>query len=145
MYISQKRVYSIQQTLAFIIKGSATNENNWEFLSIHLCTMKVIQPFLHPVNASYVSYDNLNSSKFLNLNYSSRFQKAEQLRSIDPKDVFSFILHSIFYMFSNIVSRSLASPMHTQSKASGRSKSCFLNGSHLGFGVTIKGNQVFDE
>lgn len=72
------------------------------------CTVEVIQPFLHPVNSS--SCDNFNSSKFLCPNYSSRFQKQS---SIDPKGVFSFILHSIFYMFSNTGTRSLASPMHS--------------------------------
>ena len=35
--------------------------------------------------------------------------------------------------------------MQTQSKPSGRSKLCFLNGSHLGFEVTTEASQVFDK
>ena len=94
-----------------------------------------MQSFLHPVNS--LSYENFDSSKFLSPHYTSRFQK---LSSIDPKDLFSFIPDYIFYTFSNTVMRSLASPMQAQSKASGGSKLCFLNGSHLGFGVTTEGN-----
>lgn len=74
-------------------------------LIINFCTVEIIQPFLHPVNS--LSSDNFDSSKFLNPNYSSRFQK---LSNIDPKDVFSFILPYIFYMFSDTGIRSLASP-----------------------------------
>ena len=43
-------------------------------------------------------------------------------------------------MFSNTVTRSLASHMQMYSKASG-----FLNGSHLRFEVTAEGNQAFDK